>query len=183
MPLDRDCSLLPMYEVRLPLATLRFLLLMLTCLKLRSMYQPAFLFVAMYSPRIWPQVANKIAALLSGDGTPILSDLQSTLNLSDINSPQQTTYAIWAISCADGPPLRGKFTPEEGVQGILDAAIATYETATTLFAGLHLEPTCLTWRAEEIERYTGPWNSSLANTILIIGNTADVRLHDHPFDY
>lgn len=65
------------------------------------------------------------------------------------------------------------------MQEILDAAVETYETTTTLFAGLSTGPVCFHWRAEETERYTGPWNSSLANTILVIGNTADVR--DHVF--
>lgn len=133
----------------------------------------------MYRPRSWPELADMIAALLAGDGAPLLSYNQAGLNLSDTTSPQKTTYAINAVTCVDGPPLRGKYTPEEAVQEVLDAAVVTYETTSTLFAGLGIEASCLTWRAEETERYTGPWNSSLANPILVIGNTADVSRQDH----
>lgn len=128
----------------------------------------------MYRPRSWPDLATKLASLLAGDGAPILSELQSGLNLSDTTSPQRTTYAINAVTCVDGPPLAGKFTPEEAVEAVLGAAVTTYQTTSTLFAGLGIEPSCFTWKAQETERYIGPWNSSLANTILVIGNTADV---------
>ncbi|KAF8314514.1 alpha/beta-hydrolase [Clavulina sp. PMI_390] len=131
------------------------------------------IFSAMYKPRGWTGLAKKLAALLLGDGAPFLSAAQSGLNLSDTTSRQSTTYGINAVTCTDGAPLVGKYTAEEAVQHALDAAIKTYETTTTLFSGLEVETTCFSWRATASERYTGPWNSSLANPILVIGNTAD----------
>ncbi|KAF8314513.1 hypothetical protein DL93DRAFT_2167299 [Clavulina sp. PMI_390] len=131
------------------------------------------IFMALFKPRSWPSLADKLAALLAGDGAPLLSSIQSGLNLSDTASPQRTTYALNAVKCTDGRPLSERMDPEEAVQKVLDAAVTTYESTTTLFAGFGSQSVCFVWKPVAIERYTGPWNATLANKVLIIGNSAD----------
>ncbi|KAF8314505.1 alpha/beta-hydrolase [Clavulina sp. PMI_390] len=131
------------------------------------------IFRSMYKPREWDALASNLAALLAGDGAPLLSVHQASINFSDTTSAQKTSYIVNAVSCSDGPPMVREWTSEESVQQALDMAVETYETSTTLFSGIEQITACSTWKATASERYTGPWNSSLANPILIIGNTAD----------
>lgn len=127
----------------------------------------------MYKPRNWPELATNLAFALAGDGGPILNAIQGGLNLSDTTSPQGTQAAINAVTCTDGPALYGKYTSEEVVQELLDASVTTYETSP-LFAPLVVDIECFSWKARETERFVGPWNHTLANTILVLGNRADV---------
>ncbi|KAF8314503.1 alpha/beta-hydrolase [Clavulina sp. PMI_390] len=131
------------------------------------------IFIALYKPRVWTDLATKLAALLAGDGAPFLSAVQSRLDLSDTTSRQSTGSAVEAVICTDGPPPSVEYTVEERVQQALEAAIDSYESTTTLFSGLEAVMTCSSWKLTASERFTGPWNSSLANPMLIIGNTAD----------
>jgi hypothetical protein len=133
----------------------------------------------MYRPRGWPGLARFLEAALTGDGAPILNSKQGDLNLSDTTSPQKTGSAIYAVTCTDGPPLANKYSDEEVVDLLVNAAIDTYDRSSTMFAGLAAEPICFHWKPRASERFTGPFNSSLANPILIIGNTADVSW-SHP---
>lgn len=135
------------------------------------------IFSAMYKPRNWPDLAKNLAAALAGDGAPILNGNQDGLNLSDTTSPQSTQAAINAVTCTDGPELYGKYSSEEAVQELLDATVVTYETSP-LFATLTVDIPCFSWKSRETERFIGPWNHTLANTIIVLGNRADVSEQD-----
>ena len=129
----------------------------------------------MYKPRGWPYLAQLLEAALAGDGAPILNLKQGGLNLSDTTSIQETLSAIYAVTCTDGPSLTNKYSDDEVVDLLLNATVDTYERSSTMFAGLvDGFQICFHWKARATERFTGPFDSSLANPILIIGNTADV---------
>lgn len=66
---------------------------------------PDMLFVGMYRPREWSRLATIIAAALAGDGAPLLNVVRPFINLTDVDGPQATSQAIWAVTCPDGPPL------------------------------------------------------------------------------
>lgn len=129
----------------------------------------------MYAPKAWVSLADNLAAALAGNGAPILNSVRPRVDLSDETSPQATMSAGAAVQCVDGPPMRGKYTREQAVDKILEAAVEL-QKVSPLMGSTGIWLPCFTWEAREVERYTGPWNTTgLASTVLIIANTADVR--------
>lgn len=138
----------------------------------------------MYRPRNWPALAEALASLVAGDGAPLLNTINGKLNLSDATSLPSTEHALSAVTCVDGPELFEKFTPEEAVEEVVDWTVRTWQTSSTLFASSGVDMACFPWKRRESERYTGPFNTTgLANSILVIGNTADVSLHHDRTEY
>lgn len=90
----------------------------------------------------------------------------------NVTKPAQTIFSITAVTCVDTPDFEG-VSKEEAFQDILKEIVVA-ETVSSLFASLQFDM-CQHWSIRETERFTGPFNQTLSNTMLIIGNTADVR--------
>ncbi|CAE6402052.1 unnamed protein product [Rhizoctonia solani] len=129
------------------------------------------MFMNMYRPRGWPTLAEQIAAGLKGDGAPIMN---AVLNSIERNSTKkaQTAMAIEAVTCVDGPELYN-IDSHKAIEDIIEENVLTYEQVSTHFAAVEISM-CHHWKSREAERFAGPFNhTTLANDILIIGNTAD----------
>jgi hypothetical protein len=133
----------------------------------------------MYRPRDWPSLASVIAETLGGNGTRALNTVQLSINISDTSSAQDAFYTMLAVLCVDGPDVSTEYQGAniaDGIQAVLSELINGYHQTSQFFVGSFLGPWCLAWKARNVERFTEPFNSSLANPILIVSNTADVRL-------
>ncbi|QRV74200.1 Abhydrolase domain-containing protein [Ceratobasidium sp. AG-Ba] len=129
------------------------------------------IFVNMYRPRGWGLLAEQISAALQGNGAPITNAVLNTIEL-DTTVKAKTALAIEAVTCVDGPDLRD-VDPRKAVEAIITENVATYEQVSTHFAAIEASM-CHHWNTREAERYLGPFNhTTLANDILVIGNTAD----------
>lgn len=131
------------------------------------------MFRSLYRPRTWPALAAHIASAISGDGSGIVNDLLQAVELNR-SVPADTFASNRAVVCSDS---RGEpdVSDEEAFKSMLKYIAEVQQSTTWNFAGLG-PSTCYHWRAiKPIERYTGPFNHTLKNEILIIGNTADVR--------
>ncbi|KAF8757709.1 TAP-like protein [Rhizoctonia solani] len=129
------------------------------------------LFINMYRPRSWPALAEQIAAGINGDGAPITNAVLNTIERNSTKKAQ-TAMAIEAVTCVDGPELYD-VDPHKAVEAIIEENVQTYGQVSTHFAGVEVSM-CHHWKTREAERFVGPFNhTTLANDILVIGNTAD----------
>ncbi|KAG8748339.1 hypothetical protein FRC10_005886 [Ceratobasidium sp. 414] len=129
------------------------------------------IFTNMYRPRGWTTLAEQISAAMHGNGAPVAN---AVLNTVELNTTVRaaTALAIEAVTCVDGPDLRD-VDPRKAVEATIEENVATYEKVSTHFAGIEVSM-CHHWKPREAERFIGPFNhTTLANDILIIGNTAD----------
>ena len=130
-------------------------------------------FSFLYRPRDWPKLAENLAAALQGDGVPIVEYHLSKIELNTTVIPR-TSAAITAITCVDTPEfLLDKSS--DPILDILDEMTYTQQRTSHHFATLDIDM-CHHWKARETERFTGPFNHTLRNEMLVIGNTADVRI-------
>jgi len=123
----------------------------------------------MYAPRNWPQLAKALAEAIAGNGTALLNNAQRELEMDRFIRPQ-TAQAITAVTCVDTPAFPTDMTTDDALVKYVNEVVAAYEGTTKRFAATDLD-LCHHWKARETERFTGPFNHSLANPILIIGNT------------
>lgn len=129
------------------------------------------MFTNMYRPRGWSSLAERIAAAMRGNGAPITDLVLNTIELNTTKKAQ-TALAIEAVTCVDGPPL-ADVDPRKAIEAVVEENVLTYESVSTHFAGIEVSM-CHHWKPRESERFVGPFNhTTLANEILIIGNTAD----------
>lgn len=129
------------------------------------------MFTNMYRPRGWPALAEQLAAGIRGNGAPILDSVLNTIELNTTKKAK-TAMAIEAVTCVDGPELWG-VDPHEAVEAVIEENVLTYEKVSTHFAAIEVSM-CHHWKSREAERFVGPFNhTTLANDILVIGNTAD----------
>lgn len=113
-----------------------------------------------------------MSAALEGDGVPLVNQFLKAIPLNT-SIPASTIGAGYAVICTDSPRYEG-LSKTHVVQEILDEMALAQKTSPH-FAGLGI-PVCHHMTARSVERFTGPFNQTLNNEILIIGNTADVSL-------
>lgn len=159
------------------------------------------IFHAMYSPTQWPQTANtlyQIADLLyNGNnsnskresfevkppsslwGIPRRSPRTGTFNHPMMkkrsvekrsSDPSLYDYAFQAITCADAQDP-GNATTKDVFSEIIFASLNSSMMFGPLFGDGGFW--CHLWPARAPERYAGPWNATLKNPIIVIGNKAD----------
>jgi pimeloyl-ACP methyl ester carboxylesterase len=122
-----------------------------------------YIFTNLGSPASWPQVAARLEQAASGNGSAIESALQPIRPLY-----QSALNAGTALGCADKP------APPVGPQAW--ASIIGRLTRVSPFSavpGWWLAVPCAAWPVVNADRYTGPWNRSTANPILVIGTRYD----------
>ncbi|KAL1660733.1 Alpha/Beta hydrolase protein [Schizophyllum commune] len=130
---------------------------------------------AMYAPSLWSSLATEIAVyapaleLLATNQTipPALASLLAQAKSDFTTSPK---YGLQAVTCADSVDA-GNMT----MRGAFDAIVNASTNVSPMFGPQWGTPgaLCFAWPARAVERYTGPWNNKLKNTILVIGNTFD----------
>lgn len=98
---------------------------------------------------------------MAGNGTRILNFLNDWRLYNDLERP--------AVSCNDAPP----FSPPSA-EAVVDEYLDVYHNVSKfVFSVLTTEPDsgCQFWPVKPVERFTGPWNQTLRNPILLVSNT------------
>lgn len=134
-------------------------------------YPVAMIFTYLYRPRDWPTLAGHLASALAGNGTSIVEIFLDKIEMNT-TVPVSTSAAIYAVTCVDNPDF-SDFTEEEAFEDLLHEMVLSQQMTSRHFT-LDID-LCHHWKARETERFTGPFNHTLSNEILVIGNTADVR--------
>lgn len=145
------------------------------------------IFASLYAPiASFPFLANTLAAIEKGDGTPLAQLLGSYHQISCSSSEAAASglvplrnrtgtsmpsdpFAQSAILCADGDPQSSqtKSTFTDYMHGLQTMS----PTIGDLWAAVKLS--CIGYEQRPVFRYTGPWSGETAHPILYIGNTAD----------
>jgi pimeloyl-ACP methyl ester carboxylesterase len=124
------------------------------------------LWATLGTPAKWRQLADDLNQAADGDG----SNLAITFR-EGRSAIQKVLISATALQCADKPllPLGSVLDWPRVMQHLTDTNfLGTVE-------GWWLWAPCASWRVPSAERYTGPWNATTANPILVIGNRYDPR--------
>jgi hypothetical protein len=127
-------------------------------------------FYALFVPSTWPKLMEAIALALNGDAK-MLYELSSSSNNADCTNDNSAMMARYAIACADADDY-SKTQLSEWLEFLSD-----YEKNVSTFAMFQWASpflTCRHWkRFEQQERFTGPWNGTFANPVLLVSNIFD----------
>ncbi|QRV77216.1 Abhydrolase domain-containing protein [Ceratobasidium sp. AG-Ba] len=133
------------------------------------------IFQGMYQPKDWPTLAENLLQVWDFLANKTSSSAKRSLPFQqdkrDTNSSDpESDQAIIAITCADALEAGNTITMD-----VFDEVIRVTRDVSPMFgpswgqAGFM----CHHWPVRAVERYDGPWNNTLANPILVIGNEAD----------
>ncbi|CAE7136267.1 unnamed protein product [Rhizoctonia solani] len=145
-----------------------------------------FVWVQLYRPKSWPEFAQNLTQFHASLSNPTNST--SSLKARDLplqvrptpftrrdntnSSDPATDYAFQAITCADAVNAGGSTTKQafETVVDLTDNYTRLFGSwLGWQFAGMF----CQHWPVRAVERYTGPFNHTLENKIIVIGNLYD----------
>jgi pimeloyl-ACP methyl ester carboxylesterase len=122
--------------------------------------------LALGTPSQWPTLAAGLEQAADGDGSALATTAREARDLL-----QQALLSATALQCVDKPP------PAPGAvrdwPTVIPRLTATNFTGSA--EGWWLWAPCASWRARSADRYTGPWNATTPNPILVIGNRYDPR--------
>jgi pimeloyl-ACP methyl ester carboxylesterase len=117
-------------------------------------------------PAKWPQLADELNQAANKDGTAMATQVRNgRIGLLSI------FVSATALQCADKPQ------PPPGLV-LTWPKVMQHLTSTDfvgLFEGWGLWAPCASWQSPSANRYTGPWNATTANPILVVGNKYDPR--------
>jgi pimeloyl-ACP methyl ester carboxylesterase len=124
------------------------------------------LWLTLGDPSSWPQLAAELDAAADGDGSALATRVRDARG-----SLQEALVPAVALQCADKPlPRPGAVRAWPTViKRLRDNAFVSQVEGWWLWAP------CASWRTRSADRYSGPWNASTPNPILVIGNRYDPR--------
>ncbi|TDL24013.1 alpha/beta-hydrolase [Rickenella mellea] len=128
------------------------------------------IFTYLYRPRDWPELASVLSSAIKGDGAPILEKVIQKVEFNT-TIPAKTAAAIHAVTCVDTPSFDG-VDKDAAFEDLVDEIVIAWKDVSPHFGSIEIDM-CHHWSVRETERFTGPFNHTLSNEILIIGNTAD----------
>ncbi|QRV95060.1 Abhydrolase domain-containing protein [Ceratobasidium sp. AG-Ba] len=133
------------------------------------------LFDAMEDPFAWPQFAVLLDKAMNGDPAPFMNPILPDLARDRFDHAELARYAV---TCSDARPFNksdpASFPTPESLARRIVARVNNTSRHFGASPGLtDIDGGCQFWPVEGIERYTGPWNKTLANPILVISSTVD----------
>jgi pimeloyl-ACP methyl ester carboxylesterase len=119
------------------------------------------------SPGSWPTFAAAIESAAQGDGSQLATASRA---LTGAFSSTMTAPGLPAIglTCADSPVHRG---PHDW-RSVVDRLSRISFSYGPVLTWWRWAP-CASWPAHSAERYTGPWDATTKNPILVIGSRFD----------
>lgn len=136
-------------------------------------FRKALLLNALQRPRQWPQFSLNLAKAMAGNGTALANSILPSYSQS-FDSPDLTRLAV---TCLDSPPPANE-TDYPTAEELADVGLDALEHVSKRFgvSATLSEPDggCQFWPARGLERFTGPWNHTLKNPMLIVSNTASL---------
>ncbi|CAE6477527.1 unnamed protein product [Rhizoctonia solani] len=144
------------------------------------------LFNGIHSPTDWPSLAETLAHyynilwnMTSANATHVKRTLtvlgrdgKGTNNTTTAATAEEQApdYSFQGVTCADAVDA-GNITTKD----VFDLLVRTTRDISTMFGPIWGDGGfyCHHWPVRAVERFTGPWNKTLSNTVLVIGNEAD----------
>lgn len=122
------------------------------------------LYAPIRNPATWPRLAEDLNAAAHGNGSAL--EMQARAARSPAAWSGSTTST--AIQCADGPARQGS----RAWPKVISRLTAISYLQGPLHGWWEWAP-CASWPTRAADRYTGPWNASTPNPILVIGTRFD----------
>jgi pimeloyl-ACP methyl ester carboxylesterase len=118
-------------------------------------------------PAAWPDLAAQLDQAARGDGSALAT---AGRVLTPAFSTQDDAPGLAAVGliCADSPARQGP----GAWQDVLDRLTGVSSIYGPVITWWRWAP-CASWPAASADRYTGPWNASTRNPILVIGTRFD----------
>lgn len=122
------------------------------------------LFVSLTNPDAWPQLAQDLEHALDGDGSALLTLARAVLASTRTAAGEAPT----GIACVDSPARHNA-----GDWPDVIARLIRVSRVGGPFVGWSNWAPCASWPAHADDRYSGPWNRTTPNPVLVIGTTLD----------
>ncbi|TBU24261.1 hypothetical protein BD311DRAFT_810143 [Dichomitus squalens] len=128
-----------------------------------------------YVPSEWINITNQLLPQAAQEVQSETLAHHGQVKRAGMQSSNSTapTYTTIAILCGDAPDR----THANGatMKDVFETVISTTHNVSHMFGDVWPNPiyTCAFWPERAVERYTGPFNRTLANKILVVGNTYD----------
>ena len=122
-----------------------------------------YMFANLGRPAGWPQIAAGLEQAAAGDGSAIETALEESRPLY-----QSALNSATALQCADKP--RSRLGPQAWPSLI---GGVTRVSPFLAVQGWWLAVPCAAWPLVNADRYSGPWNRSTPNPVLVIGTRDD----------
>lgn len=122
------------------------------------------LFAPLRDPAQWPRLAEDLEAAAEGDG----SALETSARAARLPAAWSGATTSTAIQCADGPARQGS----RAWPSVIGRLTGISYLQGPLHGWWEWAP-CASWPARDADRYTGPWNASTRNPLLLIGTRHD----------
>lgn len=124
------------------------------------------IWLSLGQPADWPALAARLNQAADGDGSSLAATVRNARS-----TLQQALVPAVALQCADKPlpPPGAVFAWPEVIDQL------TAHDFLGSVEGWWLWAPCASWQTATLERYTGPWNVTSANPIMVIGNRYDPR--------
>jgi pimeloyl-ACP methyl ester carboxylesterase len=122
------------------------------------------LFMTLGTPETWPKLATEVNQAADGDGSALANTVAEVTPLL-----QNALIPSTALQCADKP------LPRPGEVNRWPTVMDLFGEQNGVVEAWFLWAPCASWRTASANRYTGPWNATTKNPILVIGNRYDPR--------
>ena len=122
------------------------------------------LFASLTNPAGWPQLAQDLEQGVEGDGSALATLARAAL----AGTRSAAGDAPTAIICTDSPSREGASAWPQVI-----AELTRVSQIGGPFIGWTGWAPCASWPARGADSYTGPWNRTTKNPVLIIGTTFD----------
>ena len=132
-------------------------------------FHKELLFVTVYAPSIWPYVAEQLGEIATGNGASLIRPLGANIELN-VTKAASAQFVFNQVVCSDAPELSTEAV-ESATEKLQNEIIRMYEEDGNKYFATGVLSACHAWPVRAPKRFTGPFNHSLSNPILVIGNT------------
>ncbi|CEL58766.1 Putative hydrolase Mb2247c OS=Mycobacterium bovis (strain ATCC BAA-935 / AF2122/97) GN=Mb2247c PE=3 SV=1 [Rhizoctonia solani AG-1 IB] len=149
------------------------------------------IFPQLYTPQTWANLSQQlyeIKVALENPASLNITQVKRWLQLPESidseakrykprqeptsNQTRPYNYVYEAVICSDAQDA-GDVTTKDVFDNIVSVTRRISPTFGPIGIDRFSRPFCHRWPVRAVERYTGPWNKTLSNPILVIGNEAD----------
>jgi pimeloyl-ACP methyl ester carboxylesterase len=114
-----------------------------------------------HGPESWPQLAQELDLAAEGDGSKLATAARRAVRVFRASPNGDGFSAMW---CADSPARQGS----RAWPRVIGRLTGVSRTRGPVLGWWAWGP-CASWPARNADRYTGPWNASTKNPILVMG--------------
>jgi pimeloyl-ACP methyl ester carboxylesterase len=119
------------------------------------------------SPGAWPELAAALESAAQGDGSQ-LAAASEALTTAFSKAAEAPGLPAIGLTCADSPARQGP----HAWRSVLDRLSRVSFSYGPVLTWWRWAP-CASWPARSADRYTGPWNATTKNPLLVIGTRFD----------